>query len=112
MNNQFITARELIIKARESLRRGDKTTARQLGEQAALLAPEMEDAWLVLAASDPDPEEALAYARKALDLQPQSTRAQRAVEWAEGRVRPALISTEPQPSAPMSVSAPAAVVTP
>ena len=87
MNNQFITARELIIKARETLRRGDKATARQLGEQAALLAPDMEDAWLVLAASDPDPREALAYARKALELQPRSTRAQRAVEWAEGRAR-------------------------
>ncbi|MDQ2692239.1 MAG: L,D-transpeptidase family protein [Chloroflexota bacterium] len=112
MNNQFITARELIIKARESLRRGDKATARQLGEQAALLAPDMEDAWLVLAASDPDPGEALTYARKALELQPHSTRAQRAVEWAEGRVSPAQVSTEPQPGAPTSGPSPAAVATP
>ena len=44
MNTKYIEARENIIKAREALRRGDKKSARQLGEQAALLAPEMEDA--------------------------------------------------------------------
>jgi lipoprotein-anchoring transpeptidase ErfK/SrfK len=87
MNNQFIEAHELLLKARESLRRADKTSARQLGERAALLAPQMEDVWLVLAAADPDPQDALAYAQKALQINPQSTRAQRAVEWATGRLK-------------------------
>lgn len=87
MNNQFIEARELIVKARESLRRGDKASARQMGESAALLAPQMEDVWLVLAASDPKPQDALAYAQKALQINPHSTRAQRAVEWASGRLQ-------------------------
>jgi lipoprotein-anchoring transpeptidase ErfK/SrfK len=87
MNHQFIEARELIVKAREALRRGDKPVARQLGEQAALLMPDLEDVWLVLAASDPDPQEALAYARKALEINPQSTRARRGVEWASGRLK-------------------------
>jgi hypothetical protein len=63
MNNQFIEAREFIAKAREALRRGDLPAARQLGEQAALRAPQMEDVWLVLAAST-DPRGA-AYARPA-----------------------------------------------
>jgi Uncharacterized protein conserved in bacteria len=89
MNHQFIKARELIVKAREALRRGDKPVARQLGEQAALLMPDLEDVWLVLAASDPDPQEALAYARKALEINPQSTRARRGVEWASGRLKQA-----------------------
>lgn len=87
MNHQFIEARELIAKARESLRRGDKASARQLGEKAAFLAPKMEDVWLVLAASDPNPQEALAYARKALEINPQSTRARRGVEWALNQVQ-------------------------
>ena len=87
MNNQIIEARELIGKARESLRRGDKTSARQMGEQAALLAPDMEEVWLVLTAADPDPQDALAYAQKALELSPQSTRARRAVEWATDRLK-------------------------
>ena len=81
MNAKYIEARECIIKAREALHRGDKISARKLGEQAALLAPEMEDVWLVLAASDPNPNDALAYARKALEVNPQSTRALQAVEW-------------------------------
>ena len=89
MNHQFIEARELIVKARESLRRGDKSSARQLGERAALLMPDLEDVWLVLAASDPNPQEALAYARKALAINPQSSRAQRAVEWTSSRLKQA-----------------------
>ena len=86
MNMKYIEAREHVIKAREALRRGDKVSAHQLGEQAALLAPEMEDVWLVLTASDPNPQDALAYARKALEISPQSARAHRAAEWAAGRL--------------------------
>ncbi len=89
MNHQFIEAREFVAKAREALRLGDRPAARQLGEQAALRAPNMEDAWLILAASDPDPREALAYARKALQLNPQSMRARRGVEWASGQLKQA-----------------------
>lgn len=89
MNPKFVEARELVIKAREAMRRGDKPSAWKLGEQAALLVPEMEDAWLILAASDPDPDEALAYAKKALELNPSSTRAPKAVEWAMGQVKQA-----------------------
>src|SRR5512145_487993 len=87
MNHQSTEAREYVAKAREALRRGDRPLARQLGEQAALRAPEMEDAWLVLAASDPDPSEALAYARKAQQLNPQSERARRGVEWASKQLK-------------------------
>jgi len=89
MNPNFIQARDLIAKAREALRRGDNDTARDLGEKAALLAPDMEDAWLILVASDANPEDALAYAKKAVELNPQSTRARKSVEWAEGRLNQA-----------------------
>jgi lipoprotein-anchoring transpeptidase ErfK/SrfK len=87
MNHQFIEARELIVKAREALRRGNKASARQLGEKAALLMPDTEDVWLVLAASDPNPQDALAYAQKALEINPHSTRAHRGVEWASSRLK-------------------------
>jgi lipoprotein-anchoring transpeptidase ErfK/SrfK len=89
MNHQFIEARELIVKAREALRRGDKSSARQLGEQAALLMPDTEDVWLVLAASDPEPQDALAYAQKAMKINPQSTRARRGMEWASNQLKQA-----------------------
>jgi lipoprotein-anchoring transpeptidase ErfK/SrfK len=108
MDNQFIEARELLIRARESLRHGDKASARQLGGRAARLAPQMEDVWLVLAAADPNPQHALAYARKALQINSHSTRAHRAVEWASGRLRQPEIRPEPgrrtpavHPSAPL-----------
>lgn len=89
MNAKFLQAREYVTKAREALRRDDKESARALGEQAALLAPEYEDAWLILAASDPNPEESLVYARKALEVNPESMRARRGVEWAKGRLKQA-----------------------
>lgn len=113
MNANFAQARDHVIKAREALRRGDRQAARMLGEQAALLAPDMEDAWLILAASDPNPEDALAYAKKAREINPQSTRAFKAVEWAEGQLRQARVGREaiipkrpPVESIPVPVSRP------
>lgn len=89
MNTNIIEAREFIAKAREALKSGDKESARDLGEKAALLAPDMEDAWLVLTAADSNPEDALAYAQKALELNPASVRARKGVEWAMGRLKQA-----------------------
>ena len=99
MNANIIQAREYLTKAREALRRGDRESARQLGEQAALLVPEIEDVWLVLAASDPNPQDSLAYAQKALELNPESVRARKGLEWAMGRVKQARAYPEPGPTA-------------
>ena len=87
MSTDFFEARKYIAKAREALQRGDKESAWQLGKQATLVAPEMEDVWLVLTASDPNPQEALAYAQKALKINPESPRARRGMEWALARVK-------------------------
>ena len=87
MNTKIFEAREYIAKAREALQRGDRESAWKLGEQAALVVPDMEDAWLVLTASDPNPQNALAYAHKALEINPESARARRGVEWALTRVK-------------------------
>jgi lipoprotein-anchoring transpeptidase ErfK/SrfK len=95
MKDEIINARELVTTAREALRHGDQATARQLGEKAARLAPEIEDAWLVLAASEPDPRKALSFARKALQVNPQSMRARRGIEWAAGRLKQAQVQLEP-----------------
>jgi lipoprotein-anchoring transpeptidase ErfK/SrfK len=108
MDKHIVEARELVIRAREALRRGDKPSARQLGERAAFLAPDMEDVWLVLAASDPNPQDALAYARRALQINPHSTRARRGVAWASGQIEQAQASSAPSPIAPIPVQAAAA----
>jgi lipoprotein-anchoring transpeptidase ErfK/SrfK len=94
MNPKFVEARELVIKAREALRRGDKPSAWKMGEQAAMLAPDMEDVWLILAAADSDPNEALAYAQKALEINPSSTRAHKAVEWATNQAKQTQVTHE------------------
>lgn len=86
MSTDFLKARGYIAQAREALQHGDKASAWQLGKQAALVAPEMEEVWLVLTASDPNPRNALAHTRKALKLNPASTRARRGLEWAVSRV--------------------------
>ncbi|RPH75707.1 murein L,D-transpeptidase [bacterium] len=86
MNTKILEARRHIAGAREALQRGDKETAWHRGQQAALLAPEMEDVWLVLIASDPNPKQALAYARRALAINPKSSRARRGWEWAQARM--------------------------
>lgn len=103
MNPKLLEARELISKARESMRRGDKPDAWRLGERAALLVPDLEDAWLILAASDSNPEEALAYAQKALELNPSSTRAQKAVEWTKAQLQKAQAAV-PRPPEPSMVT--------
>ncbi|MEP7137261.1 MAG: L,D-transpeptidase family protein [Chloroflexota bacterium] len=95
MNTNIIEAREFIAKAREALKSGDKESARDLGEKAALLAPDLEDAWLVLTAADSNPEDALAYAQKALELNPASVRARKGVEWAMGKLKQAQLNPEP-----------------
>ena len=94
MDPKFLEARDNILKAREALHRGDKDAAWTLGERAALLVPGMEDAWLILAASDSSPEEALAYAQKALEINPSSTRAHKAVEWTRAQVKKAQSAKE------------------
>jgi lipoprotein-anchoring transpeptidase ErfK/SrfK len=89
MSTNVLEARQYIVKAREALHRGDKQSAWQWGKRAVLAAPKMEDAWLILAAADPNAQDALAYARKALEVNPTSTRARRGLEWAVARVKQA-----------------------
>ena len=89
MSTNVLEAHQCIVKAREALHRGDKQSAWQWGKRAVLAAPKMEDAWLILAAADQNAQDSLAYARKALEVNPTSTRARRGLEWAVARVKQA-----------------------
>jgi hypothetical protein len=71
----------LIQNALDALKRGDKRAARSLAKYAASLAPETETPWLILATLA-STEEALAYIKKALQINPESKPAQQALEWA------------------------------
>jgi len=84
MNDRFIESREALTYAREALKNGEKEEARRWAERAAKLMPQSEDPWLVLT-SVSDPYESVEYARKALELNPNSSRAKKAMEWALAR---------------------------
>jgi lipoprotein-anchoring transpeptidase ErfK/SrfK len=76
----------LVDQAREALSRGRRAEARRALWAALAADPHSSRAWLMLAALA-SPQASLSYARRALELRPNSPVARSAVEWAEGRVR-------------------------
>ncbi len=85
MSSEPSQVSQAIQNARDALRRGEQSEARRWAEQAARLAPETEDPWLLLAAVS-KPRAALEYASRALVINPQSARARKAVDWARNRL--------------------------
>lgn len=85
MDDRFIESREAVMYAREALKNGSMTEARQWAERAANLAPKSEDPWLILAAVAA-PRESVDYIRKALEVNPNSQRAKQGMEWAMQRL--------------------------
>ena len=91
-------AQDLITRAYQALKNGDRPEARRLAVMASRLAPDLEDAWLILAALG-TPDESLRYLRRALEIDPQSSRARKGMHWAVRRLRDA---TKPDPGYPPS----------
>src|SRR5574340_569599 len=79
-------ARSALEKARLALGNGDRRQARQWAERASQLAPNLEDPWLILAAVA-GPQQGLEYIRKALQVNPESARAQRGMQWVMQHLR-------------------------
>ncbi len=86
MNERFLQSREALSYAREALKNGSNEEARRWAERAAELAPQSEDPWLILATVAKNPQDSVDYVRKALEVNPNSTRAQKGMEWALQRV--------------------------
>ncbi|UYN90246.1 MAG: L,D-transpeptidase [Anaerolineales bacterium] len=74
----------LCVEARAALAAGHKPEARRLARQAAKLAPQQEEPWLLLAAMAA-PAASMAYLKEALRINPRSTRARKAMQWAQER---------------------------
>jgi lipoprotein-anchoring transpeptidase ErfK/SrfK len=85
MDPAFFQSREAVVQARDALRRGDMTRAREWAERAAQLSPQSEEPWLILAAVA-SPGESVDYIRKALQINPNSPRARKGMEWAMQRL--------------------------
>lgn len=74
-------ALEAVIAAKVALSKGDHAGARHHARLAVELDPGLEDSWLVLAAIA-SPGAAVAYLQKALEINPSSDRAKKAMDWA------------------------------
>jgi lipoprotein-anchoring transpeptidase ErfK/SrfK len=86
MNAELVQAQKAIQNAREALRHGNRGAARRWAEQAAKLAPQLEDPWLILA-SVASPRASVAFIEKALQINPESPRAHKGMQWALKRLQ-------------------------
>ncbi len=86
MNPKLLQAQEAIRNAREALRSGDRSAARRWAEQAAQLAPQLEDPWLILAAVA-SPRASVSFIQRALQINPDSPRARKGMHWALQRLQ-------------------------
>lgn len=86
MSRQSDEAHLAVENARDALRENRRSDARQWAERAAGLAPDMEDPWLILAAVA-SPKTSLEYIQKALQINPNSARARKGMQWAMQRLR-------------------------
>lgn len=75
-----LDCREVLVAARAALERGDRAEARRMARLAASLAPQTEAPWLFLAATS-EPRPALAYLARALEINPHSKAARKAIRW-------------------------------
>jgi lipoprotein-anchoring transpeptidase ErfK/SrfK len=82
------TAQQALLYARQALQSGDRQAARHWAEKAAVLAPDLEEPWLILA-SLASPRASVAYLEQALKINPKSERANQEMRWALKRMRKA-----------------------
>jgi lipoprotein-anchoring transpeptidase ErfK/SrfK len=73
-------ARRALQAARQALLRGDRGEARRMARLAARLSPRWDAPWLILAAVS-EPRAGLAYAARALEVNPGSQAARGAIRW-------------------------------
>jgi lipoprotein-anchoring transpeptidase ErfK/SrfK len=89
---------QALVEAQQALRGGDRHAARQWASQAARIAPEREEPWLILAALA-NPKASIAYLQKALEINPNSERARKGLVWALQREQEAGASASSSPAA-------------
>ena len=82
-----MNAAEALQRAHRALERGDRAEARRHARQAARLVPGHEAPWLYLAAAS-EPRAGLAYLAKALEINPKSRAARKAIRWMVRRLAP------------------------
>jgi lipoprotein-anchoring transpeptidase ErfK/SrfK len=74
--------------AKAALQAGDRAEARRQARAAAKWSPDQEAPWLFLAAAADDPRAGLAYAARAIECNPASRAARKAIHWWVRRLPP------------------------
>jgi len=95
MSPESITPDFAIQNAYAALKAGDRPAARHWAQQAAAMAPEREEPWLLLSAAA-SRRASLAYLEKARRINPNSRRASQGLVWAQKRLASAS-QAQPQP---------------
>ncbi len=78
------TAQIALDRAWNLVRKGEVKDARFWACEAANQDPDLEEAWLIQAATS-DPNESFEFLRRALEINPNSRRGNRGVQWAESK---------------------------
>ncbi|MGB8213869.1 MAG: L,D-transpeptidase family protein [Anaerolineales bacterium] len=78
--------RRALLNSQQAIQRGDRLAAHDWAEKAALLGPEAEEPWLILAAIS-EPRDSVRYLEQALKINPHSQRARKGMHWAVERLR-------------------------
>jgi lipoprotein-anchoring transpeptidase ErfK/SrfK len=110
---QISEAQAAVQQAYQALRAKDRNRARQFAVQAARLDPTLEDPWLILATMA-TPQAAVEYLKRALQINPNSSRAQKGLLWAVEKLRAEadqapLVAPVPPVQVPIGPTAPVAV---
>ena len=100
MTNQT-DAYQYLAQAQQARKAGDKRLARQYAEQAARLAPELEDVWLMMAALA-SPRASVVFMEQALQINPNSERVRQGMHWAVERLKNEPPKTIIAPPAPVA----------
>ena len=75
-----------LVNARVALQNNNKMEARRWASHAARLDPNSEEAWLIMGAVS-SPAASLAFIQRALEINPQSDRAIKGMQWALKRLQ-------------------------
>lgn len=97
MNAPIYSYESLIAQSQRALQTGDRQAARRLAQQSVSLDPGREDGWLLLAALA-SPHASMDYLKRALEINPSSTRARQAMGWAVQRLRQSQPAEEAAPT--------------
>jgi lipoprotein-anchoring transpeptidase ErfK/SrfK len=104
MNDNFPKeAFQALINARDAMRNKQPEQAFHWASLASEHAPEMEEAWLIMAAASPQPIDSIRYLQEALKINPTSQRARQGMSWAVKKLRETRQST-PESKTPSTSS--------